>query len=273
MNQAPKFKAEIALRTEYGPMIGETRIRLLEAIGRHGSIAQAAKQMPLSYKSAWDAVDDMNNLAESALVERTIGGAHGGGTRLTDHGHQLIAMFRALEGESQAAADRLAEPGVGDTPADVASLRRLLRRLAMRTSARNQFLCTVDEIRQGPVNAQVYLSLDRDARLEAQVTRDSVEQLELRRGQEVVALIKAPAIIVLPDPRIRTSASNHFSGRVSRIENGPVNSELSIDLEMVLARTATAVVTTDAVHSLGLEEGAAVGVAFAATSVLLAVMG
>lgn len=254
-------------------MIGDTRIRLLEAIAKHGSIAQAAKQVPLSYKSAWDAVDEMNNLAERALVERTIGGAQGGGTRLTDHGRQLISMFRALEGESQAVADRLSDSEVQGTPLDTPSMRRLLRRLAMRTSARNQFLCTVADIREGPVNAQVYLQLDRDAQLEAQVTRDSVEQLELRRGQEVVALIKAPAVVVLPDPRVRTSASNHFSGRISRIENGPVSSELAVALDLEHARTVTAVVTTDAVGSLGLEVGGAVGVAFTAASVLLAVIG
>ena len=37
----------------------------LEAIDRYGSISQAAKAVPLSYKAAWDAVDAMNNLAES----------------------------------------------------------------------------------------------------------------------------------------------------------------------------------------------------------------
>lgn len=58
-----RLKARVTLDNGVGPLLGETRVRLLEAIDQYGSIAQAAKRVPLSYKSAWDAVDDMNNLA------------------------------------------------------------------------------------------------------------------------------------------------------------------------------------------------------------------
>ena len=68
MTQPPRFTAQISLRTAFGSLIGDTRIRLLEAIGRTGSIAQAARQMPLSYKAAWDAVDDMNNLGLHKVI-------------------------------------------------------------------------------------------------------------------------------------------------------------------------------------------------------------
>jgi molybdate transport system substrate-binding protein len=39
---------------------------LLEAITHYGSITQAAKTVPLSYKAAWGAIDAMNNLADQA---------------------------------------------------------------------------------------------------------------------------------------------------------------------------------------------------------------
>jgi molybdate transport repressor ModE-like protein len=60
----------------------------LEAIDRRGSISQAAKDVDLSYKAAWDAVDAMNNLAEQPLLIRAIGGQHGGGSYLTAHGRE-----------------------------------------------------------------------------------------------------------------------------------------------------------------------------------------
>jgi molybdate transport system regulatory protein len=66
--------------------LGGSRIDLLEAIGRRGSISQGAKDVDLSYKAAWDAVDAMNNLAEQPLLIRAIGGQHGGGSYLTAHG-------------------------------------------------------------------------------------------------------------------------------------------------------------------------------------------
>ena len=53
---------------------------MLEAIGSQGSISAAAKQQGISYRSAWDAVNEMNNLWDSPLVEKSPGGAHGGGT-------------------------------------------------------------------------------------------------------------------------------------------------------------------------------------------------
>ncbi|HNO89171.1 MAG TPA: winged helix-turn-helix domain-containing protein, partial [Rhodocyclaceae bacterium] len=87
-----KLVGTLTVDTEFGTFLGDTRIRLLEAIERYGSISQAAKAVPLSYKAAWDAVDAMNNLAEEPLVERSVGGKHGGGTSLTEYGQRVIAL-------------------------------------------------------------------------------------------------------------------------------------------------------------------------------------
>ncbi len=62
-------------------------------------IAQAAKRIGMSYKTAWDAVDAMNNLADRPLVVRATGGKGGGGTHLTDYGKQVIAGYRLMEAE------------------------------------------------------------------------------------------------------------------------------------------------------------------------------
>lgn len=266
------FRAELTLKTGWGSSIGDTRIRLLEAIDAHGSISQAAKAVPLAYKSAWDAVDEMNNLAEQPLVARTVGGARGGGTRLTAHGQQLVAFYRALQTHSQAATDRL----LGQLPLpdgdDGQAVQRLLQRMAVRTSARNQFVCTVSRLHAGPVNTQVHLALDKGMALEAQVTGESVTQLGLRPGQTVLALIKASAVTLLADPALRTSASNHLAGTIDRLHAGPVNCELVVRLDAEVPRHVTAVVTTESVQALGLAEGGRVGAVFQATSVMLAVL-
>ena len=75
----PALLGELKLCTEVGPSLGDTRIQLLEAIERLGSLSQAAKSIPMSYRAAWDALDEMNNLAEQPLVIRTAGGKNGGG--------------------------------------------------------------------------------------------------------------------------------------------------------------------------------------------------
>ena len=57
----------------------------------------AGRLIPLSYKAAWDAVDAMNNMADSPLVERSVGNRQGGGTTLTHYGRQMVALYRAME--------------------------------------------------------------------------------------------------------------------------------------------------------------------------------
>lgn len=54
------------------------RLALLEQIAEQGSITRAAKAAGLSYKAAWDAIDELNNLAERPLVSRSVGGKGGG---------------------------------------------------------------------------------------------------------------------------------------------------------------------------------------------------
>jgi len=267
---APHLTGHLEVSTDLGAFLGDTRVRLLEAIAVHGSISQAAKRVPLSYKSAWDAVDAMNNLADQPLVERSTGGRSGGGTLLTDYGRRVVALYRAVEGEYQAALDRLATQFASDPVGDMQAFQRLLRRMSVRTSARNQFVCTVCGLREGPVDFEVLLRLDENTELAAVVTRDSAEQLGLVIGSEVIALVKASSLLLLVDETLRISARNRLWGTVQRIVDGAVNAEVTLDLGS--GRTATAVVTRESVESLGLAVGVRAGAAFKVSSVILAVI-
>ncbi len=268
-----KLQARLEVQTEAGAVLGGPRIRLLEAIDKYGSISQAARRVPISYKAAWDALDDLNNLADFPVIRRSIGGAGGGGTNLTEYGRKLVAMYRAVEGEYQAAVDHLHGAAAAVDGADVAAFQRLLRRLTLRTSARNQFACTVSRIEKEMVNALVLLALDDECELEAQITSDSVKQLGLSPGREVVALVKAQAVFLLRDADPQTQDSNHLTGVISRIHKGPVSSEIILDLPLARTRHITAVVTTQAAASLGLEVGSKATAGFHASSVILAILG
>lgn len=260
----------LEVSTELGNYLGDTRVRLLEAIGMHGSISQAAKHVPLSYKAAWDAVDAMNNLADQPLVARTTGGRAGGGTVLTEHGRRVVAMYRAVEAEYQQALDRLAGQFADAPGGDMPAFQRLLRRMAVRTSARNQFVGTVCGLREGPVDVEVLVLVDDGLELAAVVTRTSAENLGLALGVEVIVLVKASSLLLLTDERLRISARNRLWGTVSRIVTGPVNAEVTLDLGH--GRSATAVVTRDSVDNLGLAEGVRACAAFKVSSVILAVI-
>lgn len=268
---APRLVSKLEVSTDLGAFLGDTRIRLLEAIDQYGSISQAAKHVPLSYKAAWDAVDAMNNLADQPLVERSTGGKHGGGTILTDHGRKVIALFRAVEAEYQSALDRLMSQWSETDTGNVRSFQQLLRRMAMRTSARNQFVCTVSGLREGEVDYEVYLRLDSQNELVAVITRDSAEQLGMAIGTEVVALVKASAVLLMTDENLRTSARNHLWGKVLRVVDGPVNAEVTLDLGH--GKTVTAVVTRESVASLGIDVGQRACAVFKSSSVILSILG
>ena len=79
------------------PFLLEKRIRLLHAIYEHGSISKAAKAVPMSYKSAWEAVDAMNALSPEPIVFRETGGKDGGGTTITEYGMQLLKNYALLK--------------------------------------------------------------------------------------------------------------------------------------------------------------------------------
>jgi molybdate transport system regulatory protein len=77
--------------------VGAQRIALLQAIAATGSITQAAKALGISYKAAWDAVDQMNNLSAAPLVARAAGGRGGGATALTPAGEALVERYVQID--------------------------------------------------------------------------------------------------------------------------------------------------------------------------------
>ena len=263
-----KLFGKLSVDTEFGAFLGDTRIRLLEAIDRYGSITKAAKAIPLSYKAAWDAVDAMNNLAEEALVERSVGGKHGGGTQLTDYGRRLVAMYRAVEVEYQGVLDRLAERLNDGQTVDMAQFQSLMHRMSMRTSARNQFAGPVVALREGAVSFEVSLRLDAQHELWATITRESAENLALTIGRDVHAFIKASSVVLSTDSTVRSTARNQLWGEVTVIHEGAVNSEVTITLPG--GRSVTATITCDSVSRLGLAVGLRACALFNASSVILA---
>jgi molybdate transport system regulatory protein len=273
---ADRLRGRLSLDAPGGALVGERRVRLLEAIAEHGSITRAAAAVPLSYKAAWDALEAMNNLSPRPLVERSTGGRQGGGTRLTDAGRELIATYRAVEREQQVSLDRLgslaparrrAARGAGaPNVADAQAIQSLLRRMAVRTSARNQFVGTVARLSAGKLGVEVTLELDAQTQIVAGVTRGSADALGLRLGAAVMAIVKAPSVL-LAIGDVQTSARNHLTGTVGRIVKGPISAEVTLVLPA--GRSVTAGITRASLDRLGLARGVKASALFKASSVIL----
>jgi molybdate transport system regulatory protein len=258
-----ELKGMLSLQAGDRMLGGHDRIELLAKIGETGSITAAARAVGMSYKGAWDAVDAMNNLSSEPLVVRATGGKHGGGTRLTVHGEQLIHAFKALEVEHQRFVEQLGT-------LDGASLSNLalVRRLMIRTSARNQFSGKVVAIRKGAVNDVVELEIAGGQRIIATVTCESTQHLGLAPGREAMALIKASSVLIgLPSDTMRLSARNQLAGQISQVTRGAVNAEVKVQLQG--GSVMVAIVTDSSVDTLDLQEGRAVVAIIKASSIIL----
>lgn len=250
------------------PLGGADRVALLEAIRDTGSMTRAARAVGISYKTAWDRVQGMNNGAGRALVERTAGGVGGGGTVLTPYALELVAAFRELERTHAQMLGRLSKSMA--QPSDVL---RSLATLGLRTSARNQLVGTVVEVRTGAVNALLALALPGgEDRIHASLTMASLRELKLKKGVPAVALIKAPSVFVAADDAsaLNLSVRNALRGIITRIQAGAVNTE--VQARLAGGQTMVAILSDASVRRLALRAGMPVRLLFQESSVILGVV-
>jgi molybdate transport system regulatory protein len=97
----PQLSVRIDLDSE--GRIGPGKIQLLENIRACGSISAAGRAMDMSYKRAWDLVDEINRICRQPAVARQTGGRNGGGAALTPFGASLVARYRKIERDAASA--------------------------------------------------------------------------------------------------------------------------------------------------------------------------
>ncbi len=101
-------KPAIRFRIDLGrdEAIGPGKIALLEQIGRGGSLSQAARELGMSYRRAWQLLDSLNHGFRERVVVTATGGRRGGGATLTAFGRELISTYRDFDAEVQVRAAR-----------------------------------------------------------------------------------------------------------------------------------------------------------------------
>jgi molybdate transport system regulatory protein len=260
------LKGAVTLAIDGQDLGGALRMGLLQAVAEQGSITQAAKAYGMSYKAAWDAIDAMNTLSGTPLVERSTGGKGGGRTRLTEHGQRLLERYGQIQAVHQRFLDLLDHRAL-----DLTQDFSILQALNMKTSARNQWVGSVAAIRAGAVNDEVELDLPGGQRLSVIVTRQSTDALQLRLKQTVLALVKAPSVMLATGlgDGAAVSARNRYDGTVRHITPGAVQTEVTVDAG---ALTLVAIVEQRAIAELDLRPGSAVSALVRASDVILATL-
>ncbi|QLG51301.1 TOBE domain-containing protein [Natrinema halophilum] len=212
--------------------VDRTDVEMLRAIDDCGSLSGAADALERSYPRLQQRVVALED-SVGPLVQRTRGGADGGGSSLTEAARSLLERFdrlvAAYEGVARVDESVLSgtvverdgelatvETGAGTVlavvPADTPSVAVSIRSDAVSlhapsdappadgTSVRNRFPGTVSWLETGNAVARVGIELENEPtagdelpELVALVTRRSVEALGLESGRSVVASVKATA--------------------------------------------------------------------------------
>jgi molybdate transport system regulatory protein len=99
--------ADLSIRIDFGPdlRVGPGKIALLEQIASLGSISAGGRAMDMSYRRAWELIEELNTIFGKPVVESRSGGKKGGGATLTPLGLSLIARYRAIELAAAAATE------------------------------------------------------------------------------------------------------------------------------------------------------------------------
>lgn len=243
------------------PFLLDKRIDLLKAIEEHGSISKAAKAVPMSYKSAWEAVDTMNSLSPEPIVCRETGGKDGGGTTITAYGSTLLENYALLKAEHGRFLERLSEL------TDIQSgTFKTIGRLAMQISARNQLQAQVLSIQAENVNAKIDLKLKSGQELTSVITREAVENLHLEVGETVTAIFKSNTV-TLSTSGHTSDEKNRLLGKVIQIECDEVNTKVSVDIGN--HDTIIAVLSTEQYKTLNIENGTDVALNIKANDVMI----
>jgi len=239
-------------------------ILLLQALERTGSINKAAQSIGMQYKSAWQKLEQINNLLPYPLIEKKTGGSGGGGSVLTAEGKQLLKHVDTLQKEFIQFTQFFT-----DNPEEALETLKTLRRIEMNVSARNVWLGQVANIEKGAVNSVITIQLKGGDTISSVITDHSVKRLGLEPGKEVMAMVKASNVLLGSkiDPQA-ISARNLLTGTISNIISGAVNDEITIDLPG--GSSVTSIITSASVNRLGLSAGKEISAIIKATDVLLA---
>src|ERR1700722_4928870 len=98
--EAPKLTIRVDLGD--GRALGPGKIRLLEAIDKTGSILEAGRELNMSYKRAWQMVDDLKGCFRAPVIRPR----RGGGTTLAPLGTKLVKLYRLIEANALTAVSR-----------------------------------------------------------------------------------------------------------------------------------------------------------------------
>jgi len=178
-----KHKPSCKVWLEYKgePLLGKGGAQILEAIKETKSISKAAKELGMSYRYVWNYLAKIEKTMQESVVQTYRGGRKGGGgAQLTKLGESLLKDYRRVEGY------------VGEILDD----EECWEAVELKISARNRLKGVVKEVEKGVITAKVKISIDTPITITAIISKEAVEELDIKAGDTVEAVIKATEVMI-----------------------------------------------------------------------------
>jgi molybdate transport system regulatory protein len=176
-----KPSCKIWIEYEGKPLLGKGGAQILEQIREEESISRAAEKLGMSYRYVWSYLQKTEKALGEPIVETHRGGkSGGGGARLTKVGESLLDEYRRVEGY------------LGDVLSDIEHWEAV----GLKISARNRFKGKVLAVEKDAVTAKVKVEITAPAVVTALISREAVEELEIKVGDEVEAVVKATEVMI-----------------------------------------------------------------------------
>ncbi|MBE2895233.1 TOBE domain-containing protein [Spirabiliibacterium falconis] len=221
------IEIDLSIKLQQQCFVDPRRIALLQHIDTTGSIAQAAKQINLSYKTAWDSLNAMEAVSPKPLLLRNTGGKEGGGTQLTDYAKRILKLYHLLEQAQQRAFTLLQDESIPLT-----SLLAATARFGLQSSARNQLFGQVVHIEDHYLKCNVSLNVfGFETPLIVSITKASQKRLNIHLGQELLMMFKAPWINISYTP---CNAVNTFTGTIKNVTTQQDTQEVLLAIDRLV---------------------------------------
>jgi len=178
-NHKPSCK--VWLEHKGKPILGKGGAEILQAIKEEKSISRAAKKVGMSYRYVWNYLAKTERTLQKPIVDTYKGGkTGGGGARLTDLGEKLLKEYRLVENY------------VGDVLGD----EEYWEAVGLKISARNRLKGVVKTVEKGDIIAKVKIEVKTPVTVTAIISKEAVEELDIKEGDSVEAVIKATEVMV-----------------------------------------------------------------------------
>ena len=175
-----KPTAKVWLEYKGTPIMGKGGADILDAVEKEKSISKAAKKAGMSYRYVWNYLNRINKTLGEPIVETFKGGKTGGGAKLTQLGEILLHEYKRVE----------------DYVGEVLGDEEYWEAAGLKISARNRLKGVVKGVEKGDIIAKVRVEISAPVVVTALISKEAVEDLDIKKGDSVEAVIKATEVMI-----------------------------------------------------------------------------